>query len=192
MKDRRVVITGLGALTPIGNSINEFWENAVQGKSGAAPITRFDTTNFNTKFACQSINCDVKSELKRNYIKCTDLFGQYALIVAEEALNDSALDLKKMDPYDIGVIWGSGQGGIESCEKEIMAYARSGKLRFSPMMASKILINMGSGIISIKYGLKGMNFTTASACATSNTAIMDAYNYIKLGKVKVFVTGGSE
>lgn len=192
MKDRRVVVTGLGALTPIGNSIKEFWENAVQGKSGATPITRFDTTNFKTKFACQLKNFDVKSLLSRNYIKCTDLFGQYALIVAEEALNDSALDLKKIDPYDIGVIWGSGQGGIESYEKEIMEYARSGKLRFSPMLASKVLINMGSGIISIKYGLKGMNFTTVSACATSNTAIMDAFNYIKLGKAKVFITGGSE
>lgn len=192
MKNRRVVITGIGALTPIGNSTQEFWENAVLGKSGAAPISRFDTTNFKTKFACEIKNFDVKSVLERNDLKRTDLFGQYALIVAKEALIDSALDLKEMDPYDIGVIWGSGQGGINSYEKEIKEYARSGKNRFSAMLAAKVLINMGSGIISIKFGLKGMNFTTVSACATSNTAIMDAFNYIKLGKAKVFVTGGSE
>lgn len=192
MKERRVVITGMGALTPIGNNINEFWENAVNGKSGAAPITRFDTTHFKTKIACQLKNFDVKSKLDRNDLKRTDLFSQYGLIVAEEALKDSKLEIDKMDPYDIGVIWGSGQGGMDYFEKELIKYAHSGIPRFSPMLGPKMLINMGSGIISIKFGLKGMNFTTTSACATSNTAMMDAYSYIKLGKAKVFVTGGSE
>lgn len=190
--EKRVVVTGIGALTPIGNNINEFWTNAVKGTSGAAPITRFDTTNFKTKFACELKNYNVKDYLDRTDIKRTDLFSQYALIATEEALNDSGLDLQAIDPYDIGVIWGSGQGGMDVYEKETMNFARTGIPRFSPMLGPKMLINMAAGIISLKYGLKGMSFTTASACATSNTAIMDAYNYIKLGKAKVFVTGGSE
>lgn len=192
MKERRVVITGLGALTPTGNNVNEFWDNAVAGKSGAAPITRYDSTDFKTRFACEIKNFDVKKHLDRQDIKCTDLFSQYALVVAQEAIKDSGLDLEKIDPYQVGVIWGSGQGGLDVYEKEVMAYARSGKQRFSPMLGPKMLINMGSGIISIKFGFKGINFTTTSACATSNTAIMDAYSYIKLGKAKAFVTGGSE
>lgn len=192
MEKRRVVITGLGALTPIGNNINEFWENAVKGTSGAVPITRFDTTNFKTKFACSLKNYKVTDYLDRTDIKRTDLFSQYALIATEEALNDSGLDLESLDPYDIGVIWGTGQGGMDYFEKEVKIFAKTGIPRFSPMLGPKMLINMGSGIISLKYGLKGMSFTTSSACATSNTAIMDAFNYIKLGKAKVFVTGGSE
>ncbi|WP_319503670.1 beta-ketoacyl-ACP synthase II [uncultured Draconibacterium sp.] len=192
MEKRRVVITGLGALTPIGNNINEFWENAVTGTSGAAPITKFDTANFKTKFACELKNFKVTDYLDRTDIKRTDLFSQYALIATEEALNDSGLDLKSIDPYDIGVIWGTGQGGMDYFEKEVKIFAKTGIPRFSPMLGPKMLINMGAGIISLKYGLKGMSFTTSSACATSNTAIMDAFNYIKLGKAKVFVTGGSE
>ncbi len=192
MEKRRVVITGLGALTPIGNNINEFWENAVKGISGAVPITKFDTSNFKTKFACELKGFNVKEHLDRSDIKCTDLFAQYALVATSEALQDSGLDLVSIDPYDIGVIWGSGQGGMDCYEKEVKVYAKTNMPRFSPMLGPKMLINMAAGMISLKYGLKGMSFTTSSACATSNTAIMDAYNYIKLGKVKVFVTGGSE
>ncbi len=192
MERQRVVITGMGALTPIGNTINEFWENAVNGTSGAVPITRFDTTKFKTKFACQLKNYNVKDYLDRTDIKRTDLFSQYALIATQEALNDSGLDLQSISPYDIGVIWGSGQGGMDYYEKEVKIYAKTGEPRFSPMLGPKMLINMGAGMISLKFGLKGMSYTTASACATSNTAIMDAYNYIRLGKAKVFVTGGSE
>ena len=192
MEKRRVVITGLGALTPIGNNINEFWKNAVAGTSGAAPITKFDTSNFKTKFACELKEFDAKEHLDRSDIKCTDLFSQYALVTTGEALRDSGLDLASIDPYDIGVIWGSGQGGMDYYEKEAKVYAQTGIPRFSPMLGPKTLINMASGMISLKYGLKGMSFTTSSACATSNTAIMDAYSYIKLGKAKVFVTGGSE
>lgn len=192
MKEKRVVITGLGALTPIGNSINEFWENAVKGKSGAAPITKFDAEKFKTKFACELKNFKVADVLDRTEIKRTDPFSQYALVAAGEALADSRIDLDTISPFDIGVIWGSGQGGLFTMEKEIKDYARSGNPRFGPMTAPKTLINMASGMISIKFGLMGINFTTTSACATSNTAIMDAYSYIKLGKAKMFVTGGSE
>jgi 3-oxoacyl-[acyl-carrier-protein] synthase II len=192
MKERRVVITGLGALTPIGNTMDEFWENAVKGTSGAAPITRFDTTKFKTKFACELKNFNVTDILERNEIKRSDLFTQYALVAAKEAILDCGIDLTKISPFDIGVIWGTGQGGMRAFEKDIMDYARTGELRFSPMFGPKVLINMASGFISIKFGLMGINFTTTSACATSNTAIMDAFNYIRLGKAKVFVTGGSE
>jgi 3-oxoacyl-[acyl-carrier-protein] synthase II len=192
MEKRRVVSTGLGALTPIGNNINEFWKNAVAGTSGAAPLTKFDTSNFKTKFACELKEFDAKEHLDRSDIKCTDLFSQYALVTTGEALRDSGLDLASIDPYDIGVIWGSGQGGMDYYEKEAKVYAQTGIPRFSPMLGPKTLINMASGMISLKYGLKGMSFTTSSACATSNTAIMDAYSYIKLGKAKVFVSGGSE
>lgn len=192
MKERRVVITGMGALTPIGNSISEFWENAVNGKSGAAPITRFNTEKFKTKFACELKNFNVADYLERTEIKRSDPFSHYALIASGEALADSGIDVNQMSPFDIGVIWGSGQGGMVSFETEVMDYAVSGTPRFSPMFGPKLLLNMASGMISIKYGLMGMNFTTTSACATSNTAIMDAYSYIKLGKAKAFVTGGSE
>ncbi|QIA08856.1 beta-ketoacyl-ACP synthase II [Draconibacterium halophilum] len=192
MEKRRVVITGLGALTPIGNNINEFWKNAVSGKSGAVPITKFDTSNFKTKFACELKDFHVKEHLDRSDIKFSDLFSQYGMVTTGEALKDSGLDLASMDPYDIGVIWGTGQGGMDYFEKEVKVYAKTGIPRFSPMLGPKMLINMGAGMISLKYGLKGMSFTTSSACATSNTAIMDAYTYIKLGKAKVFVTGGSE
>jgi 3-oxoacyl-[acyl-carrier-protein] synthase II len=192
MKERRVVITGLGALTPIGNTLSEFWENAVNGVSGAAPITRFDTDQFKTKFACELKNFDGSKVLERNEIKRTDLFTQYALVAAGEALSDSKIDLGNLDPFDIGVIWGSGQGGMRAFEEQVKDFALSGNSRFSPLFGPKVLINMASGYISMKFGLMGMNFTTSSACATSNTAIMDAYNYIKLGKAKVFVTGGSE
>ncbi|MCY1722992.1 beta-ketoacyl-ACP synthase II [Prolixibacteraceae bacterium Z1-6] len=192
MKERRVVVTGLGALTPIGNTMGEFWTNAVNGKSGAASITRFNTEQFKTKFACELKDFDGSKLLDRNEIKRTDLFTQYALVAAGEALSDSNLDLEKIDPFDIGVIWGSGQGGMRAFEEQVKDYAGSGGARFSPLFGPKVLINMASGYISMKYGLMGMNFTTSSACATSSTAIMDAYNYIKLGKAKVFVTGGSE
>jgi 3-oxoacyl-[acyl-carrier-protein] synthase II len=192
MKERRVVITGMGALTPIGKTIGEFWQNAVNGISGAAPITRFDTAKFKTKFACELKNFNPAGLLERNEIKRTDLFTQYALAATVEAITDSKIDLTQIDPFDVGVIWGTGQGGMRAFEEQVKEYAGLEGTRFSPLFGSKVLINMASGYISMKYGLMGMNFTTSSACATSNTAIMDAYNYIKLGKAKVFVTGGSE
>ncbi len=193
MSNRRVVVTGLGALTPIGNTLKEFWENAVAGKSGAAKITKFDPTNFKTQFACEVKGFQPDTRLSRNEIKRSDLFTQYALYVASEALEDAGLDLEKIDPFDIGVIWGSGQGGMITFEEEVKNYVANDHIpRFSPFFVPRLITNMASGMISMKWGLMGINYTTVSACATSTTALMDAFNYIRLGKAKVFVAGGSE
>jgi len=189
----RVVVTGLGALTPIGNDVNTFWEHAVKGTSGAATITRFDPSLFKNRFACEIKGYTPEKYLDRNEIKRSDPFTQYALYVAAEAIADSGLNIASMDPFDIGVIWGSGQGGMETFEQEVKEYARgNGTPRFSPFFVPRLITNMASGMISMKFGLMGINYTAVSACATSNTAIMDAFNYIRLGKAKVFVTGGSE
>ena len=193
MNTPRVVITGLGALTPIGNSVEEFWQNAMTVKSGAATITRFDPEKFRTRFACEVKDFDPSRYLDHKEIKRSDLFTQYALYAASEALEDSGLNLSELSPFDIGVIWGSGQGGMGTFEEEVKAYATNGlNPRFSPFFVPRLITNMASGMISMKFGLMGINYTTVSACATSNSAIMDAFNYIKLGKAKVFVTGGSE
>ena len=193
MFNKRVVITGLGAITPIGTNIDTFWENAVNGVSGAKDITKFDTAKFRTKFACEIQDFDPTIYLDRNEIKRTDLFTKYALHAASEAMADSGLDVSKMNPFDIGVIWGSGQGGMTTFEEEMKTYHENDRTpRFSPFFIPKIITNMASGMISLKFGLMGINYNTISACATSNTALMDAFNYIRLGKGKVFVTGGSE
>lgn len=193
MYNKRVVITGLGAITPIGNNIETFWNNAINGVSGAKNITKFDTTKFRTKFACEIQDFDPTIYLDRNEIKRTDLFTKYALHAASEALEDSGLEVSKMNPFDIGVIWGSGQGGMTTFEEEMKTYHENDRNpRFSPFFIPKIITNMASGMISLKFGLMGINYNTISACATSNTALMDAFNYIRLGKGKVFVTGGSE
>ncbi len=190
---KRVVITGMGAITPLGNSVDEFWNNAKEGKSGAAAITRFDTTHFKTKFASEVKGFEPEKYLDRNEIRRSDLFTQYALYAASEAMKDSGLQLDSISPFDIGVIWGSGQGGMDTFEKEVKEYiVNDSKPHFSPFFVPKLIANMASGMISIKFGLMGINYTTVSACATSNSAIMDAFNYIRLGKAKVFVTGGSE
>ncbi|GET25084.1 beta-ketoacyl-ACP synthase II [Prolixibacter sp. NT017] len=190
---KRVVITGLGAVTPLGNNIQDFWQNAVAGKSAAATITRFDPSKFKTRFACEVKDFNPAEYLERNEIKRSDLFTQYALYAAAQAMEDSGLDLSKMDPFDVGVIWGSGQGGMGTFEEEVTKYVQNNfEPRFSPFFVPKLIVNMASGMISMKYGLQGMNYTTVSACATSNTSIMDAFNYIRMGKAKAFVTGGSE
>lgn len=190
---KRVVITGLGALTPIGNTVDEFWANAIAGKSGAAKITRFDTSLFKTNFACALKDYDPTIYLDRNQIKRSDLFTQYALYAASGAMIDAGLDVTGMSPYDLGVIWGTGQGGLQTFESEVLEYAANGKVpRFSPFLIPRLISNMASGMISIKFGLMGINYTTVSACASSNSAIMDAFNYIRLDKAKVIVTGGSE
>ena len=190
---KRVVVTGLGVLTPIGNTVDLFWENAKNGVSGAARITRFNPDLFKTQFACEVKGFTPEKFLDRNEIKRSDPFTQYAIYAAAEALADSGLDIKSMDPFDIGVIWGSGQGGMSTFEEEVKAFAHgNGTPRFSPFFVPRLISNMASGMISIKFGLMGINYTAVSACATSNTAIMDAFNYIRLGKAKVFVTGGSE
>lgn len=190
---KRVVITGLGALTPLGNDIKTFWANVVAGKSGAAGITRFDPSLFRTRFACELKGFNISEHLDKADIKRTDTFTQYALVASDEAIKDSGFDLGKMDPFDVGVIWGSGQGGMETFEEQVKEYVLGdGRPRFSPFFVPKLITNMASGMISIRNGYMGINYTTVSACATSNTAIMDAFNYIRLGKAKIIITGGSE
>lgn len=190
---KRVVITGMGTVNPLGKTVSEFWENSLNGKSGARLITRFDAANFKTQIACEIDGFDPERYLAHAEIKRSDLFTQYALYAAAQALEDSGLEIATMDPFDIGVIWGTGQGGMGTFEEEVKNYTQTGFIpKFNPFFVPKLIANMASGMISIKFGLQGINYTTVSACATSNTALMDAFNYIRLGKAKVFVSGGSE
>ena len=183
----------MGAVTPLGNDPVSFWSQLVAGTSGAGPITHFDAAAFKVRFACEVKGFDATAVLDRSEMKRTDLFTQYALFAADQAIKDAGLDFSKMDPFDTGVIWGSGQGGMETFEEQVKEYANGdGTPRFSPFFVPKLIANMASGMISIKYGLMGINYTTVSACSTSNTAFMDALNYIRLGKAKVIVAGGSE
>ncbi|MCV9385337.1 beta-ketoacyl-ACP synthase II [Reichenbachiella ulvae] len=193
MSERRVVVTGMGAVTPLGNDVKTFWENAVKGTSGAGRITHFNPEKFKTQFACEVKGFDPKLRLDRNEIKRTDLYAQYGIDVAAQAIEDSGFEFDKMDPFDVGVIWGTGQGGLETLEKEVQSYtARDYDPRFNPFLIPKMLSNMAGGMIALKYGYMGINYSAVSACATSNTSIMDAFNYIKLGKAKIIITGGSE
>ena len=180
-------------MSPIGNDIASFWNNLVNGKSGAAAITHFNASRFRTRFAHELKGFDASALLDKAELRKTDPFTQYALVAADQAIHDSGLDFSNMDPFDTGVIWGSGQGGMQTFEEQVTEYV-SGDFnpRFSPYFVPKLITNMASGMISIKYRLMGINYTTVSACSTSNTAIMDALNYIRLGKAKVIVTGGSE
>jgi 3-oxoacyl-[acyl-carrier-protein] synthase II len=190
---KRVVITGIGALTPLGNNVADFWQGILAGKSGASTITRFDASLFRTQVACELKDFDATKYLDRAELKRTDLFTQYALIASDEAIKDSGFEFEKMNPFDVGVIWGTGQGGMETFEEQVTEYAQgNGSPRFSPFFIPKLLPNMASGMISIRHGYMGINYTAISACATSNTAIMDAFNYIRLGKAKIIISGGSE
>ena len=190
---KRVVVTGLGTVNPLGNDVTTFWNNIKAGKNAGQKITRFDASKFRSQVACQVQDFDPSGLLDRNEIKRTDLFTQYALVSAIQAMEDSNLDLTTIDPFDIGVIWGVGQGGMQTFESEVENYVNGDYTpRFNPFFIPKLLVNMAAGMISMKYGLQGINYTPVSACATGNTAIMDAFNYIRLGKAKVFVTGGSE
>ena len=187
------MVTGLGALTPLGNSVPEFWGNLTAGKSGAAPITKFDTAKFKTKFACEVKGYDPLDHFEKTEARKMDPFAQYALVTSAEALKDSGLNLDTLDKTRVGVIWGSGNGGFYTFQQEIMEYARGdGTPRINPFFIPKVIVDIASGWISIKYGFMGLNFTTVSACATSTTAIIDAMNYIRWGKADVIVTGGSE
>ncbi|HYG21013.1 MAG TPA: beta-ketoacyl-ACP synthase II [Ohtaekwangia sp.] len=193
MQQRRVVVTGLGALTPLGNTVGEFWTNLVEGKSGAAPITRFDTTKFKTKFACELKGYDPLNYFDKPDVRKMDPFTQYALVTTAEALQDAGLDLDQIDKTRVGVIWGSGNGGFQTFQQEIIDFARGdGTPRINPYFIPKVIVDIASGWISIRYGFMGPNFTTVSACATSTTAIIDAMNYIRWGKADIFVAGGSE
>jgi 3-oxoacyl-[acyl-carrier-protein] synthase II len=193
MQQRKVVVTGLGALTPLGNNVNDFWNNLIAGKSGAAPITKFDTTKFKTKFACELKGFDPLNHFEKAEIRKMDPFTHYALVSTAEALKDSGLDLDQVDKTRVGVIWGSGNGGFYTFQQEIMEFAKGdGTPRINPYFIPKVIVDIASGWISIKYGFMGLNFTTVSACATSTTAIIDAMNYIRWGKADIIVAGGSE
>ncbi|MEZ4698232.1 MAG: beta-ketoacyl-ACP synthase II [Rhodothermales bacterium] len=190
---KRVVVTGLGALTPLGNDVETFWTNLLDGVSGAATITRFDASKFRTQFACEVKHFDPADHLDRNELRRSDPFTQYALVAVDQAIRDSGFEIDKMDPFDVGVIWGSGQGGMETFEHQVTDFVSGGGTpRFSPFFVPRLITNMASGMISIKNGFMGVNYTAVSACATSNTAIMDALNYIRLGHAKIIVAGGSE
>lgn len=190
---RRVVVTGMGALTPLGHNVNDFWNALKEGTPGTTRISKFDPSEFRTQIACELKDFDASDFLEHNTIRRTDPFTQYALIAADEAITDSGLEMDTMDPFDVGVIWGSGQGGMQIFEEEVRNYAENDyKPRFSPFFVPKLIVNMASGMISMQHGMMGINYTAVSACATSNTAIMDALNYIRWGQADVIVTGGSE
>ncbi|MBP8849778.1 MAG: beta-ketoacyl-ACP synthase II [Breznakibacter sp.] len=193
MELKRVVVTGLGAITPIGNTVDEFWTNLVNGVSGAATITRFDPTNFKTKFACEVKNFDPLAYFDRKEAKKLDMFAQFAIIAAEQAVNDAKFDLEKIDHDRVGVVWGAGIGGLNTFLEEVRGYIEGGSVpRFNPFFIPKMIADIASGHISMKYGFRGPNFGTVSACASSTNALADAYNLIRLGKADVFIAGGSE
>ncbi len=193
MELRRVVVTGLGALTPIGNTKDEYWEGLVSGKSGAAPITYFDTEKFKTKFACELKNFVATDFLDRKEARKMDRFTQYAMVASDEAIADAKLDLDKVNKLRVGVIWGAGIGGLETFQDEVLNFAAGdGTPRFNPFFIPKMIADIAPGNISIKNGFMGPNYTTVSACASSANAMIDALNYIRLGHCDVVVTGGSE
>ena len=193
MTPRRVVITGLGALTPIGNTLPQFWEGLVSGKSGAAPITYFDASEFKTKFACELKNFNVLDFMDRKEARKQDRFTQYALVSTQEAIEDSCLPLDTVDKNRIGVIWGAGIGGLETFQNEVLNFADNDKKpKFNPFFIPKMIPDIAPGMISIKYGFRGPNFATVSACASSSNALIDSLNYIRLNHADVMVTGGSE
>ncbi len=193
MGQRRVVVTGLGAVTPLGNTVNEFWNNLIDAKSGAANIKKFDTSKFKVKFACEVKGFDPLNYFEKGEVRKIDPFTQYALVASGEAIADSQLNLESIDKTRVGVIWGSGQGGFTTFQNEVVDFARGdGTPRINPYFIPKVIVDIASGWISIKYGFMGPNFTTVSACATSNTAIIDAMNYIRWNKADIIITGGSE
>ncbi|AKA34884.1 MAG: beta-ketoacyl-[acyl-carrier-protein] synthase II [Muricauda sp.] len=193
MQLKRVVVTGLGALTPIGNNVEAYWDGLKNGKSGSAPITYFDTEKFKTKFACELKGYNPEDHFDRKEARKLDRFAQYALVSTEEAIKDSGLDLDKVDKFKVGVVWGAGIGGLETFQNEMINYAEGdGTPRFNPFFIPKMIADIAPGNISIKYGFMGPNYTTVSACASSANALIDALNYIRLGHCEVVVTGGSE
>ncbi len=193
MKLKRVVVTGLGALTPIGNNVQEYWNALINGVSGAAPIQQFDASKFKTQFACEVKGYDPNSHFDRKEHRKLDLFSQYALVAADQAVIDSGMDVEKVNSDRIGVIWGAGIGGLKTFQDECIAFAKGdGTPRFNPFFIPKMIADIAPGHISMKYNFRGPNFTTVSACASSTNAIIDAYNYIRLGMADAFITGGSE
>ncbi|MEM9647080.1 MAG: beta-ketoacyl-ACP synthase II [Bacteroidota bacterium] len=193
MQLKRVVVTGMGALTPIGNNLEAYWEGLKSGKSGCAPITYFDTEKFKTKFACELKGYNAQDFFDRKEARKLDPFAQYALVSSDEAIAHSGLDLEKVDKFRVGVVWGAGIGGLETFQNEVIGYAGGdGTPRFNPFFIPKMIADIAPGNISIKHGFMGPNYTTVSACASSANAMIDALNYIRLGHCDVIVTGGSE
>ncbi len=190
---RRVVVTGIGALTPIGNNAGAFWQGLTNGVSGAAPITKFNPEKFRTKFACEVKGFEVADFIDRKEARKMDPFTQYALVVSEEALKDSGINTEKINLDRAGVIWGSGIGGLKTFQEEVIGFARGdGTPRFNPFFIPKMIVDLSSGFISIRYGFRGPNFVTVSACASATNAIVDAFTYIRIGKIDVAIAGGSE
>ena len=193
MELKRVVVTGLGALTPIGNSLSAYWKGLLSGTSGAAPITYFDPTLFKTKFACELKGFDPLDHFDRKEARKYDRFAQYALVAVDEALQDAKFPIETADKDRVGVIWGAGIGGLETFQNEVLNFAAGNENpRFNPFFIPKMITDIAPGLISIKYGFRGPNFATVSACASASNAIIDALNYIRLGYADVMITGGSE
>jgi 3-oxoacyl-[acyl-carrier-protein] synthase II len=193
MELKRVVVTGLGAITPLGNSVSEYWNNLINGVSGAAAITRFDASKFRTQFACEVKGFSPEQYLERKEARKLDLFAQYGIAVSDQAIKDSGLELDKINLDRAGVVWGSGIGGLDTFLAEISNFAKGdGTPRFNPFFIPKMIADIASGHISIRFGFRGINFTTVSACASSTNALIDAYNYIRLGKADIVISGGSE
>ncbi|MBU6192256.1 MAG: beta-ketoacyl-ACP synthase II [Bacteroidetes bacterium] len=193
MRMRRVVVTGLGALTPLGNSVQDYWNGLVQGRSGAAPITRFDASKFRTQFAAEVKGFDPENHMDRKEARKMDPYTQYAMVTAEEAFKDAGLHQFKIDGERAGVIWGSGIGGLYTVFHEFKSYFEGdGTPKFNPFFVPKMISDIAAGYLSIRYGFHGPNYTTVSACASSNNAIIDAFNYIRWGVADLFITGGSE
>jgi 3-oxoacyl-[acyl-carrier-protein] synthase II len=190
---RRVVVTGMGALTPIGNSLEEYWKGLINGASGSAPITRFDTSKFKTQFGCELKDFNAELFFERKEVRKYDRCSQYGIVSSDEAIKDAAFDLTKIDNHRVGVIWASGIGGLETFQTELVGFAQGdGTPRFNPFFIPKMIADITAGHVSIKYGFRGPNFATVSACASSANALADAFNYIRLNKADVFITGGSE
>ena len=193
MELKRVVITGLGALTPIGNNVNQYWNSLIHGVSGASAITYFNASKFKTQFACELKNFNALDFIDKKELRKYDDYTTYGLVAAQEAISSSGINLDKVNKDEIGVIWGSGIGGIKTFSEEVENYVLGdGTPRFNPFFIPKMIADIAAGVISIKYGFRGPNFATVSACASSSNAILDAFNYIRLGQANVFVCGGSE
>ena len=193
MNLKRVVVTGIGAITPLGNSVPEFWQGLINGISGAAPITKFDAEKFKTRFACEVKGFDANEYFGRKDARKMDAFAQYAMVATDEAVIDSGIDLEKINLDRAGVIWGSGIGGLRTFQLEVENYTDGGRNpRFNPFFIPKMIADIAAGLISIKYGFRGPNFVTVSACASASNAIIDTVNYIRLGKMDLGISGGSE
>lgn len=193
MELKRVVVTGLGALTPIGKNIQEYWDGLINGKSGCAPITYFDASKFKTQFACELKNYNPEDYFDRKEVRRLDRFAQYALISSDEAIQDSSIDFNQVDKFRVGVIWGAGIGGLQTFQDEVQNFVEGdGTPRFNPFFIPKMIADIAPGHISMKHGFMGPNYTTVSACASAANAIIDALNYIRLGTCDIIVTGGSE